>query len=78
MTSTVAGLVATMSKPASTGPASCVSWFAPDRSAFTLATACSSSPATSGMISRDEAMYGAVKIPIANVVASSAGNDSLP
>jgi hypothetical protein len=54
-TSTVAGLAATIRTPASTGPASCVSWFAPDRTAFTLATACSSSPATSGTTSRDEA-----------------------
>ena len=67
-----------MSRPASTGPASCVSWFAPDRTALTLATACSSSPATSGTISRDDAKYGAVKIPIANVVASSAANDRWP
>ena len=54
-TSTVAGVVAAISRPASTGPASCVSWFAPDRTALTLATACSSSPATSGTTSRDEA-----------------------
>src|SRR4051812_6890217 len=78
MTSTVAGVVAAISRPASTGPASCVSWLAPDRTALTLATACSSSPATSGTTSRDEAKYGAAKIPIANVVASSAANERCP
>ncbi len=57
-----------MRTPASTGPAICVIWFAAASTAFTDATARSSSPATSGMISRDEAKYGAAKQPIANVV----------
>ena len=77
-TSTVAGVARPMITPANTGPASCVSWFAPESTALTLATACSSSPATSGTISRDEAKYGAAKIPIANVVPRSAANDRSP
>src|SRR5207248_1825995 len=60
-----------MSTPASTGPAICVICCAPPRIAFTCATACSSSPATSGTTSRDEAKYGAAKTPTANAVMRS-------
>ena len=51
----LAGDVAAISTPASTGPASCVTWPAAERIALTLATACSSSPATSGTTSREDA-----------------------
>ena len=77
-TSTIDGLVAAISSPASTGPAICVSLFAPPRTALTLATACSSSPTTSGTMSREEPKYGAAKQPTANVVTSIAANERFP
>ena len=48
-------------------------WFAPASSAFTWATVRSSSPTISGTTTRADEKYGAVKTPIANVTASSAG-----
>ncbi len=77
-TSTVDGLVAAIRIPASTGPAICVSWFAPLSAAFADATRRSSSPTTSGTTRREDEKYGAVKQPTANDAASRAGKDRCP
>src|SRR5262249_61369876 len=66
-TSTTDGFVAAINTPASTGPAICVSCCTPLWIALTSATAFSSSPATSGMTSRDDEKYGAAKTPTAKV-----------
>jgi len=64
--------------PASDGPRSAVARCVPSTIAFAWATVDSSSPTSSGRISRCAEKYGARKQPIAKTHASSTGKLSHP
>ena len=67
-----------ISAPAIAGPITSGRWLAPPKSPDALATAVSSSPSTSGMIVRCDAMYGAVKQPSRKTITSSAARLRCP
>ena len=78
MTSTAGAPSHAISAPAIAGPITIGSCVAPPKSADAFETSRSSSPKSSGMISRCDVMYGAVKMPSRKTITSSAAKDRWP
>ncbi len=67
-----------MRMPASAGPTSAAAAVPPSIRLFACDIVVTSSPTSSGRITRCEAAYGGMKAPIAATIASSRPNDRTP